>query len=86
LYGAQDFDFSELIEQIQLCKSRGVKVALSIDGKKKSGTKTIKLQIPSGIFEREAYLTGGSSMLKRLQNGGKGMVGEDVHERLLLTW
>lgn len=65
LYGAQGFDFAELIEQIQRCKNRGIKVALSIDGKKKSGQKTIKLRIPSGIFEREVYLSGGSSMLKR---------------------
>ena len=86
LYGAQSFDFAELIEQIRQCKSGGVRVALSIDGKKKSGAKTIKLEIPPGIFEREVYLSGGSSMLKRLQNGGKEMVGEDVHERLLLTW
>ncbi len=86
LYGAQSFDFAELIEQIQRCKSRGVKIALSIDGKKKSGTKTIKIEIPPGLFEREVYLSGGSSMLKRFQNEGREMVGEDIHERLLLTW
>jgi DNA adenine methylase len=86
LYGAQNFDFAELIEQIQRCKNRGIKVALSIDGKKKSGSKTIKLEIPSGLFEREVYLSGGSSMLKRFQNEGKEMVGEDIQERLLLTW
>jgi DNA adenine methylase len=86
LYGAQDFDFTQLIQEIQKCKSRGVKVALSIDGKKKSGKKTIDLQISPGVFEREVYLNGGSSMLKRFQNGGQEMTGEDVHERLLLTW
>lgn len=86
LYGAQSFDFAELIEQIQQCKKRGAKVALSIDGKKKSGTKTIKIEIPDGLFEREVYLSGGSSMLKRFQNEGREMVGEDIHERLLLTW
>jgi len=86
LYGAQAFDFAELIEQIEKCKRREAKVALSIDGKKKSGKKTIKLEIPAGLFEREVYLKGGSSMLKRFQNGGKEMIGEDVHERLLLTW
>lgn len=86
LYGAQSFDFAELIVQIQQCKSKGVKVALSIDGKKKSGTKTIKLEIPPGLFEREVYLSGGSSMLKRFQNEGREMIGEDIHERLLLSW
>lgn len=86
LYGAQDFDFTQLIREIQKCKSRGVKVALSIDGKKKSGKKIIDLQISPEVFEREVYLNGGSSMLKRFQNGGQEMMGEDVHERLLLTW
>lgn len=86
LYGAQSFDFAELIEVIQKCKHKGVKVALSIDGKKKSGTKTISLEIPPNLFEREIYLSSGSSMLKRFQSEGKEMIGEDVHERLLLIW
>lgn len=86
LYGAQRFDFDELIEQIQRCKTKGIKVALSIDGKKKSGSKTIELKVPPQLFEREVYLNGGSSMLKRFQNEGREMIGEDVHERLLLTW
>lgn len=86
LYGAQDFSFPKLIELIGECKNRKARVALSIDGKKKSGKRTIALPIPSGLFEREIYLDCGSSMLKRFQNGGTRMVGEDVHERLLLTW
>jgi DNA adenine methylase len=86
LYGAQGFDFTQLIREIQKCKSRGVKVVLSIDGKKKSGKKIIDLQISPEVFEREVYLNGGSSMLKRFQNGGQEMMGENVHERLLLTW
>jgi len=86
LYGAQDFNFSILIEMIAKCKERGAKVALSIDGKKKSGSKTIKLDIPKGLFNRELFLNCGSSMLRRFQNGGSPMKGEDVHDRLLLTW
>ena len=86
LYGAQSFEFAELIEQIRLCKKKKAKVALSIDGKKKSGAKTVNLEIPPELFNRELYLKGGSSMLKRFQNGGQEMVGEDVQERLLLTW
>ena len=70
LYGAQSFDFAELIAYIRRCKSSGARVALSIDGKKKSGTKTVKLHIPTGIFEREVYLSGGSSMLKEISKMG----------------
>lgn len=86
LYGAQDFSFSKLIEMIAECKDRGAKVALSIDGTKKSGTKRIPVGWPKGLFEREALLDCGSSMLRRFQNGGGVMIGEDVHDRLLLTW
>src|SRR5690606_678423 len=37
LYGAQDFSLIGLFEMIDEAKSKGVRVALSIDGKKKSG-------------------------------------------------
>lgn len=85
LYGAQGFRFERLLDEISRCKKLGAKVALSIDGKKKSGRKTVELNIPPGIFEREIYVIGGSSMLRRLQINGK-MIGEDVEDRLLLTW
>lgn len=86
LYGAQNFSFEKLINAIIKCKNLGAKVALSIDGKKKSGKKNINLSIPKNLFEREIFLDCGSSMLRRFQNGGKVMIDEDVHDRLLLTW
>jgi DNA adenine methylase len=86
LYGAQNFVFSELIQEIESCKKRGAQIALSIDGTKKSGSKPIALDIPTGLFERQIYLDCGSSMLRRFQSNGSRMVGEDVHDRLLLTW
>ena len=86
LYGAQKFKFDELVRCISECKDRGAKVVLSIDGKKKSGEKKILINVPKDLFEREVYLDCGSSMLRRLQNGGRTMIGEDVHDRLLLTW
>jgi len=86
LYGAQAFKFERLIKEIKRCKERGARVALSIDGKKKSGRKIVELNIPPGIFEREVYLSCGSSMLRRLQVNGQTMIGEDVQDRLLLTW
>lgn len=86
LYGSQSFEFNKLVKEIKRCKDIGAKVALSIDGKKKSGKKIVNLNIPQGIFEREIYLEGGSSMLKRFQVNGKRMLGEDVADRLLLTW
>jgi DNA adenine methylase len=86
LYGAQDFGFIRLVEMIGTAKMKGAKVALSIDGSKKSGMKKISPEIPNGLFEREVFLDCGSSMLRRFQNNGGKMIGEDVHDRLLLTW
>jgi DNA adenine methylase len=37
IYGAQEFKISNLLDVIARCKSRGVYVALSIDGTKRSG-------------------------------------------------
>lgn len=86
LYGAQKFDIKKLWQTIGECKSRGAKVALSIDGHKKSGSKVINLNMPDGLFERQLLVNNGSSMLKRFQKKDEVMIGEDVHDRLLLTW
>lgn len=86
LYGAQSFKFNELLDAIEKAKARGAFVALSIDGRKFSGKKTIDLNIPEDLFNSEAFLTAGSSMLKRFQMRGEEMIGENVEERLLLTW
>jgi len=86
LYGAQDFSLERLWNAIERCKSRGAKVALSLDGKKKSGTVTLKFNIPEGLFEREVSIDCGGSMLRRFQKKGETMETEVVHDRLLLTW
>ncbi len=86
LYGAQKFSFAELIQVIDSCKRKGARVVLSIDGTKKSGTKQIRLDIPTTVFAREVFLDCGSSMLRRFQNNGSVMKGEQVRDRLLLTW
>jgi DNA adenine methylase len=86
LYGSQDFSLQELLGVLSNCKARGARVALSIDGTKKSGEKEIELSFPTGLFERELFIEGGSSMLKRFQSGGEIMEGEDVSERLLFSW
>ncbi|MCQ3810031.1 MAG: Dam family site-specific DNA-(adenine-N6)-methyltransferase [Acidimicrobiia bacterium] len=86
LYGAQDFSFEDLIDQISRCKRRGVDVALSIDGTKRSGQVAIDLPIPVGLFEREVFVNCGRSMLKRFQMGGQTLESEVVKDRLLLTY
>ena len=86
VYGAQSFSIENLFETIDDCKSRGVFVALSIDGSKQSGK--IKCALPStdGLFEREVFLDCGRSMLKRFQMNGLSLEDEVVHDRLLLTY
>ncbi len=86
LYGAQQFRLENLLSQIDRAKSKGVKVALSIDGHKKSGNQLCDLPIPKGLFEREIYIDCGHSMLRRFQVEGQTMENENVQDRLLLTY
>lgn len=86
LYGAQAFDLHELYEEIAKAKRRGVFVALSIDGSKKSGVMDCDVQIPDGLFRREETINVGRSMLKRFQLEGRSAEAEHVTDRLLLTF
>lgn len=86
LYGAQAFDLRRLFGVIQHCKARGVKVAMSIDGTKRSGDHVCALPISDGLFEREVFISCGRSMLKRFQMNGRSLEGEAVADRLLLTY
>ena len=86
LYGAQSFQLPDLFEAIAKAKARGVWVALSIDGTKKSGGTYCDLPLPEGLFEREIMLNVGRSMLRRFQMGGQTMEAEEVRDRLLLTY
>lgn len=86
LYGAQGFSLVHLFEVIEACKKRGVRIALSIDGTKKSGKKTVSLPIPDGLFEREVFVQTGRSMLRRFQMDGQTLETEQVTDRLLLTY
>ena len=85
LYGAQGFDQDDLFKRIEKAKSRGVFVALSLDGSKKSGAQDCDYDIPPSLFERHVAVNCGRSMLKRFQMGGKSLEGEVVTDRLLLT-
>lgn len=86
LYGGQEFRLEELFDEIKKCKDRGVYVALSIDGTKKSGSEICELPIPPGLFEEEIFVNVGPSMLKRFQMEGKTLQNEIVSDRLLLTY
>ena len=86
LYGAQSFSLKSLFRAIARCKSRGVYVALSIDGTKKSGNHECEISTPDGLFEQEALVNCGRSMLRRFQMGGQTLESEIVADRLLLTY
>jgi DNA adenine methylase len=86
LYGAQAFSLERLLEEITRCKSRGVAVALSIDGTKYSGRKLCNVPVPEGLFEREVFMKPGRSMLKRFQMDGRSLEDHEVADRLLLTY
>lgn len=86
LYRGQEFNIEHLFGMIKKVKKRGVYVALSIDGTKKSGSVTCELPIPNGLFEQEIFVNCGRSMLKRFQMEGKNLSKEVVADRLLLTY
>jgi DNA adenine methylase len=86
LYGAQDFKLEELFIEIDRAKSKGVNVALSIDGSKKSGDYLCDLPIPDGLFEEEMFISLGRSMLRRFQLEGQTLEAELVSDRLLLNY
>lgn len=86
LYGAQGFELTRLLDTIRRAKERGVQVALSIDGTKKSGSVLCDFPMPEGVFEQEAFVNCGKSMLRRFQKGGQSLENEVVADRLLLTY
>jgi DNA adenine methylase len=86
LYGAQDFSLEDLLIEIEKAKSKGAKIALSIDGSKKSGKFICNLPIPDDLFESEIYINCGRSMLRRFQLEGQTLEDEKVSDRLLLTY
>jgi DNA adenine methylase len=86
LYGAQNFDLQNLLRVIERCKRRGVYVAMSIDGTKRSGNLTVDMPVPSGLFRQEIYIQCGRSMLRRFQMNGQTLEHEVVTDRLLLTY
>jgi DNA adenine methylase len=86
LYGAQAFDLKRLFAVIADAATRGVHVALSIDGHSKSGDRNLAVPVPDGLFQRDIAIPLGRSMLRRFQMGGQSMEGEGVSDRLLLTF
>jgi DNA adenine methylase len=86
LYGAQDFGLQRLWKAIDAAAMRGAKVALSIDGTKKSGRMNLHLNVPPGLFRRDLLVPMGGSMLKRFQRRHSHVQDEAVVDRLLLTW
>lgn len=86
IYGAQDFQIKHLWDKIAECKAREAYVMLSINGTRESQKRDISVEIPEGLFQRELLVNCGTSMIDRLQNAGKEMENEIVHDKLLLTW
>jgi DNA adenine methylase len=86
IYGAQNFHIERLWDKIAECKLRGAYVMLSINGMRESQKKDISVDIPDGLFAREILVDCGTSMIDRLQNSGREMINEKVHDKLLLSW
>ena len=81
-----NLELEDLFEEILRCKLKGVYVALSIDGTKKSGGMICDLPIPDDLFEEEIFVNVGRSMLRRFQMEGQTLESEVVSDGLLLTY
>lgn len=86
LYGAQSFHLTRLWAATASAVERGARVAISVDGWRRSGKKIIDLDIPDGLFARELLIERGGCMLRRFQMSGSDMAYEQVADRLLLSW
>jgi len=86
LYGAHDFRLESLWEATAEAADRGARVAVSLDGSRKSGKDPITPDVPPYLFVREVLIDSGGCMLRRFRAGGQDMRLEQVSERLLLTW
>ena len=79
-------DNKRVINRTLKAKNKGVRVALSIDGSKKSGNYLCDLPIPKNVFEEEIFISVGRSMLRRFQMEGQTLEEELVADRLLLNY
>jgi DNA adenine methylase len=86
LYGATDFRLTRLWQSVADAVERGARVAVSLDGYRRSGARVIDLGAPDGLFERELLIERGGCMLRRFQMSGSDMELEHVADRLLLSW
>ena len=86
LYGAQDFRLPRLWAACADAVTRGARIAVSVDGYRRSGAKAIALGVPDGIFARELLIQRGGCMLRRFQLEGEDTNLEQVADRLLLSW
>ncbi len=86
LYGAQTFSIERLFSVIEQAHARGVYVALSLNGNKKTSVHTPSLEIPKGLFQQDIYIPVGRSMLQRFKMEGQTLTDENNTERLLLTY
>jgi DNA adenine methylase len=76
----------DLFVEVDKAKTRGVNVALSIDGSKIGGEEMFDILFPKGLFKRQLYINCGRSMLKRFQMEGQSLENHTVKDRLLLTY
>jgi DNA adenine methylase len=86
IYGAHAFSLDRLFVAIARAQDRGVRVALSIDGSKRSGDWLCNVAIPQGLFAKDREVKLGRSMLRRFQMAGQTLESEHVADRLLTTW
>jgi DNA adenine methylase len=80
VYGSHQFNFQNLINEIDSLKTRGVRVALSIDSHKS----TLNIEIPSSLFPTQIDIVCGPPLLTRLQKKSNQV--KVIIDKLWLTY
>lgn len=73
----ENLDLERFFDTLEALNQRGVKWALSFDGKR--GKKDLTHNVPETLFKRQLYLTSGNSAVNKVLNGPIEQVAESLY-------
>jgi len=73
----ENLDLERFFDTLEKLNQRGVKWALSFDGKR--GKKDLTHNVPESLYKRQLYLTSGNSAVNKVLNGSIEQVAESLY-------
>ena len=73
----ENLDLERFFDTLEALNQRGVKWALSFDGKR--GKEDLTHNVPETLFKRQLYLTSGNSAVNKVLNGPIEQVAESLY-------